>query len=494
MTERVRLMRDGIIHYSGILVSGLAAIVLVPVLVAGLGAESYGLWVAALTTSGMVAFVDFGLAPSISRQVSGGLRGVEREETIRFLRAAGTAYLLIGLVGGALIVLLGFVLRGDLHLSSSAAAVAPWVFALAALAYLGERIQSYGFAVLVGLRRFDFVNLVMIGFAIARAGGMIVLILLGYGLVSAAAWHAAATVLAAWMTVMLVGWREPALRWRIGRLHWASLRGHVSFGLFSQLLLAATNTVWQTAPLLIGLVLGSAWITPFHIGMKFPTGVWLLSWRAAEVLFPAASEQGRQNGLGATRGIFEVGTRWILLLVLPFCLVFIIAAPNLLQAWLGALPGRCGSGDEAGCCRRAGGRAGRGSIACSMGTRRRAARARRGWDGGGPKYGADFAPFAALGDKGGSSRAVDFVVYGVGIPFPAQRPGLRDPSLPAAPLTAQRTLSARSGMCCHGAGSDTVSSAVGLAGSDHHLHTLRGSLCRRVGVARGAGRRAGLGA
>ncbi len=338
LTERVRLMRDGIIHYSGIVVSGLAAIFVVPVMVKGLGAESYGLWVAALSLSGVVSFVDFGLNSSISREVSGGLHGAERADTIRFVRAAGTAYLLIGLAGGSLIFALGWILRGDLHLSPLDAQLAPWVFALVAVAHLADQIQAYAFAGLIGLRRFDVVNLIMVGFALVRAGGIIALTWSGYGLLGVAAWHATAVAIATGVALTFVGRRDPALRWTLGRLDWAALRRHVSFGLLSQLLLGSVNVIWETAPLLIGLTLGSAWITPFHIGMKFPLGVWLLSWRAAQVLFPAASEQGRQNGLASTRGIFEVGTRWILVLVLPFCIILEIVAPRLLEAWLGSVP------------------------------------------------------------------------------------------------------------------------------------------------------------
>ena len=46
--HRLRLMRDGMVNYSGFVTSGLAGIILVPVMLRCLGTESYGLWLVAL--------------------------------------------------------------------------------------------------------------------------------------------------------------------------------------------------------------------------------------------------------------------------------------------------------------------------------------------------------------------------------------------------------------------------------------------------------------
>ena len=46
VSERVRLMRDGIINYSGTFVVEAIGILLVPIRLTGLGREIYGLWMA----------------------------------------------------------------------------------------------------------------------------------------------------------------------------------------------------------------------------------------------------------------------------------------------------------------------------------------------------------------------------------------------------------------------------------------------------------------
>ncbi len=55
---------------------------------------------------------------------------------------------------------------------------------------------------------------------------------------------------------------RPGLEMRPARLHWSVLRAHLPFGLTSQLTNGAQWVLWDAAPVLIGLVLGSARIVP----------------------------------------------------------------------------------------------------------------------------------------------------------------------------------------------------------------------------------------
>lgn len=96
--------------------------------------------------------------------------------------------------------------------------------------------------------------------------------------------------------------------------------------------------IWDIAPLVVGLVLGSMWIVPYYIAQQFPTSVGPVIWSIAEALFPAVSQHQRDQEMARTREILEVGTRWIVVVALPLCLGLWIVAPRLLQAWVGNVP------------------------------------------------------------------------------------------------------------------------------------------------------------
>ena len=81
--ERVRLMRDGLVNNSGAVVSVVVGIVLVPIMLHGLGTESYSLWIAALAVLGMPAGLDFGLGATVIREVAARGRERHRREHAR---------------------------------------------------------------------------------------------------------------------------------------------------------------------------------------------------------------------------------------------------------------------------------------------------------------------------------------------------------------------------------------------------------------------------
>jgi O-antigen/teichoic acid export membrane protein len=332
--ERVRLMRDGLVNNSASVVSAIVGIVLVPIMLKGLGIESYSLWIAALALLGIPAGFDLGLGATVVREVAA--RGRESsEELSAFVQAAGNAYLIYGVLGGCVIAALGLPLSNGLHLSPVVRPAAPIVFALCGVSFLAEQQIAFASATLGGLRRFDAVNLIAAAVVLLRAVGIVGLLIAGKSLVALMAWYALAGVAVSVMAFAVVERLDSRLRLRIARLRWRPLRAHVSFALGSQLIRILIQAIWETGPLLVGLVLGSVWIVPFYIGVKFPYTTVGATWRVAEVLFPAASHDERTQNTARTRETLELGTRWIAAMGVPVCIVFWTLGPGLLRAWVG---------------------------------------------------------------------------------------------------------------------------------------------------------------
>lgn len=334
LAERVRLMRDSLINNSVLFVSAPVGIILVPIMVRGLGAEGYGLWVAA-SSLGSMLWIDFGIQVSSARIVAQD-RVVELGDQMpRFVEAAWSADLALGFLVALLIGLFGLGLTQGLHLSAESIRIAPIFFGLAGLTFWGSQLLTFTAAVLNGLRRFDVANYLAIGTLLAGAAGIITVLTMGGSLLAVAIWQ----VLLNWSSLLLaiyvVRRLEPRIQLGRGNFKWAWLRPYLAFGLWSQLSDFSKNSNLQAAPLLIGTVLNSSAISPFAVGQKFPTAVSRLQGRALDVIFPAASQS---KDSGATRHLIEVGTRWMVVLMLPSYLVLIISAPKLLLAWMGDAP------------------------------------------------------------------------------------------------------------------------------------------------------------
>lgn len=333
---RLRVMRDGLLNYLGFLASGVIGLLLVPILLLGMGAEPYGLWIAALSVTRLVASLNFGLYWTVAQEVAAA-QG-DRDQAARFVSAAGNAYLVLGIVGALLIGILGIPFSSGLRLSPETSKSAAAVFGLVGLSFLPGQLSAFTVAVLHGLRRFDAASLVSVATVFFRAAGIVALLTAGAGLLAVAAWHAAASMVAAVAALVVVARLEPRFRLRMGRLDWGLLRARLPFGFASQLTSAAIDILWDGVPVVIGLMRGSAAIVPYHVGQRFPIGVSTINWRSSEVLFPAASGQRRVENAAGARELLQTGTRLNIVVALPFCLVLWIVAPQLLQAWVGQVP------------------------------------------------------------------------------------------------------------------------------------------------------------
>ncbi len=334
VAESVRLMRDSLLNYSGTLIQGLIGIILVPILLRGLGAEPYALWIAVLSAGSLPAGFDFGLGWSVEREVAAARGGGDREETCRFVASAGSAYVVLGLAGGLVVALLGLPLSTGMHLSPGTQRVAPPIFVLAGIGFIGDRLLEFCNAILRGLRRFDVSSLQLSVIVLVRAAGIVVLLLQGSGITALAAWVAFSSLLSAGMGLLIVSRLEPLYHSPLGCFHWRAVRPHLVFGLGSQLT-ALAGRVTDLTPVLIGLVASSLAIVPYYVGVRFPLSLYTLVFCFGAVLFPAASEYQRKQDLPSTQKALEVGTRWVLVIAFPPCILLWIVAPHLLQAWVG---------------------------------------------------------------------------------------------------------------------------------------------------------------
>ena len=329
--ERIRLTRDGFANISAYVITSVAGMVLVPILLNGLSREMYGLWIASMAIQYSSAFLSAGLGRCIAREVAaGGL-----QTTSRFVVAVSNAYILIGVTGGLAIAGTGTLLALWLHVSTHNLPVARLIFCLAGAGFCADQIQSLGMEILTGLRRFLTINLITSVSVAARTSGIILLFKVGGGLTAIASLHVficAATGVIAYATALRLA---PQFRLRLVRVQWREIRDQIGFSVASQIAAGFTTILWRSAPFLIGVLKGAAAIVPYELGQKLPMSVSSVSWQAADVLFPAASEYHSAKQDAHTRQLLELGTRGVLFFTLPFCIVLWILAPHLLATWVG---------------------------------------------------------------------------------------------------------------------------------------------------------------
>jgi O-antigen/teichoic acid export membrane protein len=333
--DRARFLRDGVINNSGHLVSLAISVLLVPIMMNALGLEAYGLWLAAMAISGTLAGFDFGLGWGVIREVGAVRSDADRTAAAGFVQDAGVVYMAIGIVGGAVVAVLGYAIRGWLQLSPANAETSGRVFLLVGLLFFLEQTLATPIRVLTGLRRFDVINLLAIAGALLRAGGVVGLIALGSDLVTIVAWHCLTSAVMMAAANAFVGTLAPVYRFKVRKPNWKGLEAHIPFAAGSAAMALLGNLIWQAPQLFIGVFRGSAMIAPYHVGQRFPLiGLGIIA-RMTAVLFPAMSEYDRARDGVAMREMLRSGTRSTVVLALPLFATMFIVAPALLEAWIG---------------------------------------------------------------------------------------------------------------------------------------------------------------
>jgi O-antigen/teichoic acid export membrane protein/SAM-dependent methyltransferase len=334
-SERVRLIRDGLVNYAGILISGIVAIAVVPTMLSHLGAETYGLWVIVLAVVALVGEFDFGLGPILTREVAADSGS---PEIWRLVVSAAAAYLALAAVGGVLVAAIGTAISDDLGLSQGAGGDAPFVFVMGGVLFFAGRGLAFSLALLYGWRRFAMANGLIAGLAAISGIGTVGILLGGGGIRAVAVWQAVAAGFVAAAAVASVMWSARGASFELERPSWAALRPQLRFGLASQILTVSINLLWVAAPTLVGSISGSRVVASYDVGRKFPLAVSTITWRSSEAFFPTASRESRGGTAGRRHGVLDAITRWNLVLVLPFAVVLSLLAPNLLDVWLDSPP------------------------------------------------------------------------------------------------------------------------------------------------------------
>jgi O-antigen/teichoic acid export membrane protein len=330
--ERVRLMRDSAIHALGLVLSSVAGLLLVPIMVHGLGAEGYGLWMASVAAIGIFGAFDLGLRLIIVRDLAGELR----PERAPLVRAMLWLHVFVGLIAGIIVATGGTLAAVNLHLSPELKSATPLVFLLGGAGCFFDQLFLYATAVWSGLRKFTLLNTVSVAASIARVALFWGALEAGKDIATIAALNLAISAACAFIGLLWIVIAAPDLRPRFEVPRWRVLLEPLGFGALTQ---AATSIASLQAPLstlLITVINGAASVTPFTIGQKFPNLISGLTWRASEVFFPVASRQ--RVGAELDPDIFlRTITRWLVLTIVPAAIGLFLIAPVLLRTWMGSV-------------------------------------------------------------------------------------------------------------------------------------------------------------
>lgn len=307
------------------------ALFCIPLLVATLGVDRFGVLGLAWVVMGYFGMFDFGLGVSTTRLVA---QGKESQDLHTLMLNSLLLHAALGLLGGA-----------------AFAALTPWLATRAfevppelvgettlALYWLAASVPAIVISaalrgMLEGLHRFDIVNLVRIPAGIVNFAGPVIALQFTDGL------PAAVAVIAIARYLVVLAYAAACLRLlpaksESTRIEGALLRRLAAYGgwltvsnLVNPLIIVSDRFVVAAA---VSVAAVAYYVTPYEIITK----TWIISGSVLGALFPVLSATAANNP-AALRGICRQTEVVLLCLAAPVVAVFLCASDVLLELWLG---------------------------------------------------------------------------------------------------------------------------------------------------------------
>ncbi len=328
------LLRNSLWHLSGSAVPALVALATVPLLIAGLGLEGFGIVTMIASVVGYFGILDVNLSSGSIRYLSQFHARGDDERFSETFWFGLMFYAALGMAGGLLIALTtGWVLDTVFTVSDSLSAETTLALHVAALGFALAQLQNYLLAVPQALQRYDrsaqgeaffgvLVNVVSA--LVATAGGGI------SGVIAARVAVSAVNTL--WLVWLLKQLQVPLRpRWPRAEIR-ASL---TSFSAYAYLSRLASMLHQHADKLIVGTLAGPVALAFYAVPNQLASRVLGLTYRLGSVVYPRVSALAVTGQRELLRQIYLDATRWLTYLNLGVLGVIALTGEEFLRRWVG---------------------------------------------------------------------------------------------------------------------------------------------------------------
>lgn len=329
---RIRIARNTLYNIAtqgGMVLLGLWAI---PVILAGISDERFGLLALVWAILGYFGLLDLGIGRAVTKYLAEAVSRDAHEE-IRSL--IGVSLGMTAVIGTGTLVLLVLVTpwmtTSFLSISPHLAHEARLAFHWTALAIPFVLVSGVARAAQMAYQRFDLVNIFQGGLGIVQWVGAVLCVAVGLGFVEIVAVAVMARILAAVGSVAALTKLAPG-SWRLG-FRWNSgpAKKLVRYGGWVTVSQLISPLFQYVDRFLIATLVTVSAVTYYSIPQEIVTRLLVIPMSLSLVLFPAFSSSERE-----TSSLYVRSTKYLLLLVLPVTLVSVAFAYDMAAWWIGA--------------------------------------------------------------------------------------------------------------------------------------------------------------
>ncbi len=308
---------------------------LTPFVIRHLGVTAYGIWILAVSTVSYLNVLDMGLRSAIVRFVSKAAAQDKPQDARDAVGATLWVRLLISIGIAVLSVVLALAFPHLFKIPADLQRPAQITVLMCALGVAITLISGVFGGVLSATNRFDVLSSISATQTLARAGGVILILRTGHGLVPLAYWEVTIALLGGIATIGMALKLFPPCRVRIARPNMGLLKMIGSYSAKTFIILIAVQVVMNTDNLVVGAFVSVGMVAFYSIGGSLMSYSWQVVTAVSSTFTPLASGL---EALGKTEELQRLllrGTQGTLGLALPISLALTLRGKTFIDLWMG---------------------------------------------------------------------------------------------------------------------------------------------------------------
>ena len=335
MGKAATILRNVTSNWIGFAVNAAVTLALTPFVLHHLGTARYGIWVLSASIIGYYGLLDLGLRGGVTQYLTRYLAAGDDIKASECMSSAVAALATLGVVLVALSIGAAYLAPRVFNLSSAMEQEAFWCVLIVGFSSAIQFSLQPFTSVFTALQRFDLANVIGVATRLLTAGGIVVALNLGYGLIGVAAATCVTSVIDYLIRWQIARRLAPQLEvsWRRASLH--RLREIASFGAWN-FLISINGYVYQHVPnLLIASLMPIAAVGYYALATGLSRQVNAVLSPVGQVVYPAAASLDVQGDRRGLERLYHDGSRLIMLVMIPVVLIAMFWAEDFYRLWIG---------------------------------------------------------------------------------------------------------------------------------------------------------------
>lgn len=333
--EKYQVSKNILYNFLGQGILLLLGIFTLPIIIQKLGKENFGIFILITSVVGYFSILDFGFGLAIVKNLSEALSKKDFSEVRKIVATSFLFFLLIGFLGTGLIILAAEpIVNNFLHIPKEIISSAKLAFYIGSFSFFINMLGTVFIGILSSLQRMDIINSRNVLLGILNALGTIVLLFLGYGLVSVMLWNILISALALLIFFIVIKKAFPQISLSLGFDKKAFL-SLFKFGGFKFISNVSGQIIFQLDRFLIGIFQPISALAFYSPPLSLVQKGFSSLINISSASFPAVSSS---HALGDQKRIQELYiriSRLTAFIMFPFLAFLFVGAREIIRIWLG---------------------------------------------------------------------------------------------------------------------------------------------------------------